>query len=148
VYNESTDDVVIQTLVGQEIGQFLLDPLPTKADYLFNGWFYDETFLDPVSPDDVLTENTTIYVLWALNLALTFNLNGGTVAEWGTDPITYATIPGTLIGTVYNYEAPTRAGYVWTSPYWVTTAEGSTDAASSSMVDSDVTVYAYWVEDI
>lgn len=77
---------------------------------------------------------------------VTYNLNGGNIGGV-TDPIVVTEVPyGTLVGSAYgDNPAPVLAAHTWTSPYWVTTAEGNTDAASLS-VTADVTVYAYWVE--
>ena len=96
-----------------------------------------------------VADEITVTITAGLNLAtftVTYNLNGGNI-EGVTDPVVITDVPfGTLVGSAYGATpAPVKAGSTWTTPYWVTTAEGSTDVASTG-VTADVTVYAYWVE--
>jgi len=50
-----------------------------------------------------------------------------------------------VVEDVYNLDDPTRTGYTWTTPFWVTTAEGNTPA-NEAVISGNLTVYAYWVE--
>lgn len=76
---------------------------------------------------------------------MTYNLNGGNIGG-DANPVVIEVAEGTLVGSAYTGGTPVRANFVWTAPYWVTTTEGSTDAASEPVV-ADVTVYAYWVSE-
>ena len=125
----------------------MLSPLPTYEGYLFSGFYSDEALTIEVNPETVLGEtDLTYYVKWLEAFDLTFDFNGGEVSGWEGTSATFTVGDGALIGQTYNLDPPTREGYVWTTPYWVTTAEGSTDAASDT-VTADTTVYAYWVLD-
>jgi len=53
---------VLPTPVMLEAGSSLYDaPVPERAGYTFEGWYYDSEMTKPVSEDDVLTENTILY---------------------------------------------------------------------------------------
>ena len=129
---------------GADMMSYLPDN-PTKEGYVFAGYHSDveltQQYLFGVMPGNDLT----LYIKWNQLFTVTYDLNGGNI-EGVTDAIVVTDVPeGTLIGSAYgDNPAPVLADNTWTDPYWVTTAEGSTDAASTT-VSADVTVYAYWV---
>lgn len=73
---------------------------------------------------------------------MTFDGNGGTI-DGDTTAVALDVPEGTLIGTVEFGSTPVYTGYDWISPYWWTTAGGSTDAASLYL-SADTTIYAAW----
>ena len=118
-----------------------------RTGYTLSGWAYDDAGVSVVGATDNITDGLTIYAVWTINtFTVTYNLNGGNI-DADTDPVVVTGVEyGTLVGSAYTGGTPVLTDYTWTSPYWVTTAEGSTDAAANA-VTADVTVYAYWVVD-
>ena len=90
-------------------------------------------------------EDVTLYAKWDEAFTLTFDLNGGELTGFESNP-QFTVIAGLVVEDVYNLDPPTREGYTWTTPFWVTTAEGSTPA-NETVISGNITVYAYWVQD-
>lgn len=78
---EITSDVTLYAKWGDFVATFMVDgevyqtiegntltfpsTNPTKADYEFMGWFYDESKQNRVQEGEILTQNTTIYAGWS-----------------------------------------------------------------------------------
>ena len=58
--------------------------VPEKENYVFDGWYYDEEFKQPVSSEDKLTQNTTVYAKFIeMNSARAFwKRVGNFFAKW------------------------------------------------------------------
>ena len=145
-YDGSTDDVEVEAIVGVQNSEYVLDPEPTYADHAFVGWFTDEALTLPFNPVILVSADATIYAGWNELFDVTYDLNGGNIDASEADVVVTDVEAGTLVGSAYDGGNPVRTGYTWTTPYWVTTAGGTTDGASEPVV-ADVTVYAYWVQD-
>ena len=145
-YDEDTVDVEVEAIVGVQISEYILDPAPTYADHAFVGWFTDEALTIPYVPTELISGDTTLYAKWNELFDVTYDLNGGNIEASEADVVESDVEAGTLVGSAYDGGTPVRTGYTWTTPYWVTTAGGTTDGASEPVV-ADVTVYAYWVQD-
>ena len=100
----------------------------------------------PFNPVILVSADATIYAGWNELFDVTYDLNGGNIDASEADVVVTDVEAGTLVGSAYDGGTPVRTGYTWTTPYWVTTAGGTTDGASEPVV-ADVTVYAYWVQD-
>lgn len=112
-------------------------PTPTRENYVFDGWFTEESGGDLVTsasvPEDV--RDITVYAHWTLNTyTLSFNANGGSVSETSRT----ATC-NTGIGTL---PIPTRDYYSFDG--WYTAASGGTAVSSSSIFNTATTIYAHW----
>ena len=120
-------------------------PEAVRTGYTLTGWAYDDAGASMIGALDNITEDMTIYAIWEINtFTVTYDLNGGNI-DAVTDPVVITGVEyGTLVGSAYTGGTPVKAASTWTTPFWVTTAVGSTDAASEPVV-ADVTVYAYWV---
>ena len=56
-------------------------PTPTREYYHFLGWFTEKEGGTQVTPDTVLTEDTTVYAHWQIyTYTVTYNPNGGSVS--------------------------------------------------------------------
>lgn len=139
--NSGTNSGTNPTTLTESDLPITLEPA-TRVGYTFDGW-YAEVGLTTPAGTIAVAEDVTVYAKWLQNFTVTFDLNGGNVG--GSEADITAVVPtGTLVGSAQPDFTPVYTGKVWTTPYWVTTAIGSTDA-SSTEVTADVTVYAYWV---
>lgn len=126
----------------------LVDPL--LAGYVFDGWFLDETYMQPVS---VLGGGTigdiTFYGKFTANLynvwldgneqascTVSFDLNGAS----GTAP---AMQKITETNTLTYPSIPTRNGYLFCG-WYIDSECGGEPYDFSAMVASDITLYAKW----
>ena len=87
---------------------------------------------------------TVVIPMSLLTFTVTYNLNGGSFQGSERDVVAFEVPYGTLVDSAQPLFTPARDNYTWTTPFWVTTAEGEVDAAAIPVV-ADVTVYAYWV---
>jgi uncharacterized repeat protein (TIGR02543 family) len=142
--NGGVSDILVRALEGSTI--ISNAPTPVRTGYIFNGWYAAASGGAPINSSLVGESAKTVYAQWLQLFTVTYNLNGGNV-EGVSDPIVENDVPyGTLVGAAQPLFTPVLAGSTWTTPYWVTTTDGSTDAASNP-VTANVTVYAYWVVD-
>ena len=109
-------------------------PTPTKTDYVFDGWYLDNTRInngDPVR----LTEDSTFVAHWAAhNYTVTLNANGGQVSPSQVVVSEYG---------VYDLPTPTRAGYVFDGWYLGNTQISNGDPVQ---ITEDSTFAAHWTE--
>ena len=110
-------------------------PTPTRKYYHFLGWFTEANGGTQVTPDTVLTEDTTVYAHWQIySYTVTYNANGGSVS-----PTSVTRDHGSALGTL---PTPTRTNYKFLG--WFTAASGGTQVTSSTTVMSEMTLYAHW----
>ena len=125
---------------GDPLGEL---PTPVRSGYSFLGWFTD------LSGGYLVTSTTTmgsvdvyLYAHWLLNpspttYVLTFNANGGSVS-----PSSTSLAAGAQYGAL---PVPTRSGYTFDG--WFTAASGGSQVfATTTMVASNVTIYAQWTQ--
>lgn len=119
--------------VGAAFGSL---PTPTRTGYTFAGWFRSTVGNDQVTAATVAAdENLTVYAHWtATTLTLTFNANGGTVAE-ASRTVSYGGQYGTL-------PMPVRDGYSFDG--WFTDQTGGSAVGASTVATASVTVWAHW----
>jgi len=111
-------------------------PVPTRANFAFNGWFTATTGSTEITLDRVYTVNTTIYARWSQIRTVTFNPNGGTVT-----PTTAQTgVNGRL--TLDALPVPTRDGYTFNG--WFTTATSNVAVTLDRSYNANATVVAQW----
>ncbi len=165
--NSSTDDPVIQTvtiylnanggslnqtvIVRQKGGTYGALPIPTKAGYVFEGWFADSTLTREVTSTTILVSNSThiLYAKWKLintnpekkYVTVSFNANGGS-GSMGVQTIEY-NVPTQLKGNAFS-----RYGYTFQG--WSTNPNGSIVYTNYHTVtftntqSSYLTLYAIW----
>ena len=110
-------------------------PTPTREYYHFLGWFTEASGGTQVTPDTVLTEDTTVYAHWQVyTYTITYNPNGGSVS-----PTTQTKEHGSQYGSM---PTPTRSNYRFLG--WFTQASGGTQITSTSTVTGSATLYAHW----
>lgn len=121
---------------GQTYGTM---PVPTRANYGFDGWYTEPSGGTKVTESTVVTAlvNQTLYAHWVANkFTLTYNANGGSVSP-GSKAMTFGESYGTL-------PTPTRNYYSFDG--WYTAASGGTKVSATTTPTSaaDVTIYAHW----
>ena len=122
------------------IGKVVLEE-PTRAGYVFDGWYLDADCSTPMGYSYFVTEDLTIYASWKEAYTVTFNANGGQFYNGEqTNPVAVA--KNSYIG---SYSEPARDGWVF--------VDWCLDAACErpiyiwdTLITSDLTVYAKWAE--
>ena len=140
VITDSNGDAVDAELDGTYIvhkGQYSFSV--EKAGYAVVTGVFEVDFADVEA-----LAKTVVIPMSLLTFTVTYNLNGGSVQGSERDVVAFEVPYGTLVGSAQPSFTPTYEAHTWTTPFWVTTAEGDVDAAALPVV-ADVTVYAYWV---
>ena len=118
--------------VGLTVGTL---PIPVRTGFTFAGWYTAATGGTQMTAETVVTGNVTYYAQWKVNGPIvTFNANGGTVAE-GTRTVGKGKAVGTLPKSV-------RTGYTFKG--WYTKKSGGTKIKTTTKVTKSVTYYAQW----
>ena len=118
---------------------FVMPANPTKAGYIFDGWYFDSALTQPATNGAILTkaESFTIYAKWIeiVVINVTFETNGG------------STIPADVIDDDFVMPAdPTKAGYIFDGWYFDSAlTQPATNGAILSKAES-FTIYAKWEE--
>lgn len=107
---------------------------PTKADYVFGGWYSDSTLTNAYSFDALVTADITLYAKWLIPYTVSFESNEGSVVAAKTvHEGTKAMAPVT----------PEREGYVFSGWYSDRELMNAYDF-TSMVVTGDLTLYAKW----
>lgn len=77
------DDVVIES---QSADSFV-EPVPSKAGFVFEGWYFDVAYTTRLPTDYTFTENTTLYAKWTPLVLVSFDtgIDGYTIESQYTD---------------------------------------------------------------
>ncbi|WDL95644.1 InlB B-repeat-containing protein [Alicyclobacillus sp. ALC3] len=107
---------------------------PTKAGYVFAGWYTDSTLQNAFSFGTPVTWNITLYAKWtAQEYAVNFNSNGGSQVQYQLVPYgSDATAPA----------SPTKTGYVFAG--WYTDSTFQNAFSFTTPITSSLTLYAKW----
>ena len=114
---------------------------PTKTGYTFGGWW---TALNgggtQFNATTVVTGDVTVYANWiADTYTITYDSQSATVAANPTSQV--VTFPATTTATLPT--APTKTGYTFIG-WWTAINAGGSSFTTSTVVNSNVTVYASW----
>jgi uncharacterized repeat protein (TIGR02543 family) len=117
----------------------VLPPNPTKADYIFRGWYTAQngngTEFTASTP---VTADITVYAKWTYP-QVTFDADGGTFANGETTST--ASCPAGARVTLPS--DPTRASYYF-GGWYPEQNGGGAQFTASTLVTEDITVYARW----
>ena len=106
-YNDGTDASFTTQgdyTYGDRIGAFPTTD-PRRTDYIFRGWSADPYDDTPVSVEEVVYGNMSLYAIWTSQFTITYELNGGEPPVI-PNPTRYAdTDPDIVLNN------PTKAGY-------------------------------------
>ena len=136
------------TVTEQKTGYIESEPITTKTDFGFGGWYLDADFTEEnrVSFPYTVTDDISLYAKWtAEQCTITYYSNGAT---GGTVPLSVSVDKGssyTILGNSGNLE---KTGYAFTK--WNTKADGNGQgysAGSKIIVTGNVALYAQWGKD-
>jgi len=130
-------------MIGSAYGAL---PTPTRAGYVFAGWWTGEGGAGTQVTDTTLVTvalNHELYAKWAANaltVVVSFNPQSGTVT-----PASKSVTVGSAYGTL---PTPTRAGYVFAG-WWTGEGGAGTQVADTTLVTAAVNheLYANWITD-
>jgi len=108
---------------------------PTRAGYVFGGWYMDSTFINQWNFEtDVVSVNMTLYAQWTLSAAVTFNSLGGSAVP-----------PQSVLagGKAAKPANPTRTNYYFAGWYADAACTVPWDF-DTDVITSDITLYAKW----
>ena len=120
---------------GDKLGSL---PIPTRSEYLFDGWYTDETHGTRIDENTIVTEDKTYYAHWIKHSlkTITFDQNGGKGEN--------------IIREVYDDEPigelPTAIKDNYVFEGWFTAIEGGVEILPSTYITSSTIVYAHWSE--
>ena len=108
---------------------------PSRAGYVFDGWFAAPSGGSALTSPYTLTGSVTLYAQWTANATdtVTFNSEGGSTV--GSE----SGLQGT---TITLPSAPSRAGYVFAG--WFAAPSGGSALTSPYTLTGSVTLYAQW----
>ncbi len=117
---------------------------PTRSNYVFRGWARSASASSPEYSSGQsgvkFTANTTLFAVWAANLTIKYDANGGSGAPGNQ------TFVSGVAGNISSTE-PTRANYAFKG--WAetkSTSEALYVAGQSATFTSSKTLYAVWQE--
>jgi len=109
---------------------------PGKAEYVFAGWYTEQTDGTKVTTETKLEQALVLYAHWtAATYTVSFNSNGGSSATDQT--VTYAGAYGALPVT-------TRTGYTFNGWYTAASEGTKVEPTTSVTMTADHTLYAQW----
>lgn len=109
-------------------------PISKDDDYYFIGWYTSATGGTEVEEGQTVKANiNALYARWETKFSVTFNSNGGTPVA----PKKYE-----RNATYGNLPTPTQSGFTFGG--WYTESTFTNKVTSSSIVDSNKTLYAKW----
>jgi uncharacterized repeat protein (TIGR02543 family) len=106
---------------------------PIKNFYDFQGWFLEEDFITPFDITEYPDEDMTVYAKWQRLTEISFD--SLTVLLYG--------LPGDTI-TMPN--DPSKSGFIFDG--WYTDQTYTTPFIQTVFPESDITLYAKWVEEV
>ena len=125
--------------VTSTVGKLAELPDATYEEHIFQGWFTEIEGGTEITTSTVFKSNMTVYAHWIMDpniKTVTFDANGGScstsTAKTGADK-KLVTLPDA-----------TRDGYTFDG--WYTAADGGDKISTSTVFDSDITIYAHWTE--
>ncbi|MCM1557897.1 MAG: InlB B-repeat-containing protein [Anaeroplasma bactoclasticum] len=118
----------------KEITELPKLPSLDEEGYRFNGWYFDEAFLEEAKEGMQLTENKTLYAFWEKIYCIEFEINGH-----GTKPNTIKDVT-----KLPKLSALQEEGFIFIG--WYLDDKFTISAVEGSLLTSDIKVYAKWEE--
>jgi len=110
---------------------------PTKAEYIFSGWYKEAGCTNAYDFSSAVTQDLTLYAKWAepVKYTVTFDSQGGSIVA----PV--QVIDGK---TVDKPKDPTRTGFYFMG--WFKEAACTNEYAFTTPVTQAITLYAKWID--
>ena len=118
-------------------GQVTRPADPTREKYKFAGWYSDSAFTQAYSFIDAVTGDLTLYAKWEAYSTYSVQFDSG-----GGSAITAQTVGE--YGKAVKPEDPVREGYDFLG--WYMNSEKTKAYPFDSVVNSDLTLYAKWID--
>lgn len=116
---------------------------PTRAGFLFKGWFLDEAYTQAYDFKTPVNANITLFVNWEeIRCILVYDVNGG---KWKTGGTQTQVIVNSFGKVTLNIEEPTRTGYKFRG--WTLEKANASKVVKEVTFDQNqqtITVYALW----
>jgi len=123
-------------------------PDPTKSGYSFAGWYMERNGLgQKFLTSNSVAQSITVYAYWttAPVYTVTFILEGGTYNGSSIDPTIRVIGDNSNVGNDDFPANPVRDGFNFAG-WWTSQVGGGTPFYATTPVNSNITVYANWVE--
>ena len=116
---------------------------PTRAGFLFKGWFLDEAYTQAYDFKTPVNANITLFANWEeIRCILVYDVNGG---KWKTGGTQTQVIVNSFGKVTLNIEEPTRTGYKFRG--WTLEKANASKVVKEVTFDQNqqtITVYALW----
>ena len=137
IYNYPDAPAAVSINVNEE-GMVEEPEEPTREGYIFRGWYTDIAGINKFNFDTVVTENLRLFAKWQMTVAtITFDDRIGNKTVVKVDVGDYVVCPEV---------DPTREDYRFDG--WYEDARGARPFDFSKPVESDMTIYAKWVQTV
>jgi uncharacterized repeat protein (TIGR02543 family) len=131
----TNDGVLNATSINYPFGQSLPAlEVPTREGYSFQGWFLDESFLQPFNYQRMPSRQLDVFAKWQIN-TYTLSINNNNGSSMNSTVVTFAdqiTLP----------EDPIKEGYTFVG--WYTDESLTNPYQSQTMPANDLTLFAKW----
>lgn len=116
---------------------------PTRAGFLFKGWYVDEAYTQAYDFKIPVNANITLFANWEeIRCVLVYDVNGG---KWKTGGTQTQVIVNSFGKVTLNIEEPTRTGYKFRG--WTLEKANASKVVKEVAFDQNrqtITVYALW----
>ena len=126
---------VFQIVDGESVGTVNL-PTATLTDMIFDGWYTDTTWTTKIDGTEPITQDTRYYARYIEPFTVTFDAGDGT-ASFGSKEVG----DGKPVGELPTADNP---GYIFGG--WFTDNTWTTIVTENTVITSDVTFVAKWVD--
>ena len=146
-----------EVALGSALGEL---PVPTRADYLFDGWFTAAQDGEKIDESTTLSTpgDVTYYARWTVDpasLRVTLTLDAGEgIFEGGQGTTTVELAKGGSVSSA-DLAAPSRDGFAFAGWYLdeqlsapVVFVEDATEDVPATAFGDDATLHARWIEDL
>lgn len=137
----TNSEVGFASITVEEGKTFMPSIEPTKEGYDFVGWYVDSSCIIPYDFSQPVTSNLTLYAKWSNgednkeSCTVYFVVNGGSFVSELTVPY----------GQALSFDTnPVKDGYTFGG--WFTDSAFTNEFNPTTVIISDITLYALWVE--
>ena len=131
------EDITVKVKKGDKVEN---PENPVNENFVFDGWYADQSFVTPWDFDTAITENTTIYAKWREKIYYTVTFD---MMEHGEQVSSQTVAEGGLA----EYIAPEAEGYFFDGWFKDETLQDRW-RFNTDTVNGDITLYAKWRKQI
>jgi len=112
-------------------------PQTSRPGFVFQGWYLDSNFINPVSENTEINQDLEVYARWIQVFEILFDSNGGNIIN----PIEILENETFLITELPTVERP---GFVFDG--WYLDANLNQPVTDNILVSANIMIYAKWLE--